>query len=37
MDITVLFPEPLGPTTAKFFPALIEKLKFSKTMLLREG
>ena len=33
----VLFPEPLGPTTAMVVPAFTVKLKFSKTRLGLEG
>lgn len=33
----MLFPELLEPTTATVFPALTEKLKFSKIILLLEG
>ena len=33
----MLFPDPLGPTTANVLPAVIVKLKFSNTLPGREG
>lgn len=33
----VLFPDPLGPTKAKDLPEHTEKLRFSKTIVGRDG